>query len=213
MRPPLCSSPFASVRVLAQVQLPRHLREHRLGDRDGLHLRQAALRHLRVGAVQIARHRQSEHRVAEELQPLVGARARLLRGLVAQRLTHQLRAGAARPRDAWPRLPRFRPGSPPRGARGRLLLFRMAGGQGVFAWLQFCGHDTRPLSPPAEASPQWRVPRVVPGDTSEGAPIIKSTPAAFLGNAITSRMLSSPQASATMRSKPKAIPPCGGAPY
>ena len=34
-----------------------------------------------------------------------------------------------------------------------------------------------------------------------------------LGNAMTSRIESSPANRATKRSKPKAIPPCGGAPY
>ena len=36
--------------------------------------------------------------------------------------------------------------------------------------------------------------------------------AIIFGNAITSRMVSSPQISMTSRSSPSAIPPCGGAP-
>ncbi len=49
--------------------------------------------------------------------------------------------------------------------------------------------------------------------TDEGASIITSRPALFLGKAIQSRMLSNPAKIETNRSNPKAIPPCGGAPY
>src|SRR5690554_4204697 len=45
-----------------------------------------------------------------------------------------------------------------------------------------------------------------------GASIITSRPELFLGNAIKSRMVSCPPKIATKRSKPKAKPPCGGAP-
>ena len=41
---------------------------------------------------------------------------------------------------------------------------------------------------------------------------IRSIPRLFFGNAITSRMLSSPHTSITSRSRPSAIPPWGGAP-
>ncbi len=46
-----------------------------------------------------------------------------------------------------------------------------------------------------------------------GASIITSRPELFFGNAIKSRIVSCPPKIATNRSKPKAIPPCGGAPY
>lgn len=49
--------------------------------------------------------------------------------------------------------------------------------------------------------------------TREGASIITSRPELFFGKAMQSRMLSSPAKSETSLSKPKAIPPCGGAPY
>jgi hypothetical protein len=45
-----------------------------------------------------------------------------------------------------------------------------------------------------------------------GAPLSGSEPLAVLGNAITSRIDSRPAMIATMRSMPKAMPPCGGAP-
>ena len=51
-----------------------------------------------------------------------------------------------------------------------------------------------------------------PGFTSEGAPIIMSCAFLFIGKGITSRMLSSPARSITMRSTPGAIPAWGGAP-
>src|SRR5688572_8543467 len=46
-----------------------------------------------------------------------------------------------------------------------------------------------------------------------GAPVSRSWPRCVLGKAITSRIASAPAIRATMRSKPKAMPPCGGAPY
>ena len=49
------------------------------------------------------------------------------------------------------------------------------------------------------------------GATVEGASHIKSVALVVFGNAITSRMLSCPSDSATIRSSPRAIPPCGGA--
>src|SRR5262245_5944333 len=49
--------------------------------------------------------------------------------------------------------------------------------------------------------------------TGLGAPVSRSCPRWVFGNAITSRMASAPAIRVTMRSKPKAIPPCGGAPY
>src|SRR6266487_7003084 len=49
--------------------------------------------------------------------------------------------------------------------------------------------------------------------TGAGASVIRSAPLAVLGNAITSRMLGVPQRIAQRRSKPSAMPPCGGAPY
>ena len=55
-------------------------------------------------------------------------------------------------------------------------------------------------------SRSWR------GSTSAGDWVIKSMPRLFFGNAITSRILCSPQTSMTRRSRPSAIPPCGGAP-
>jgi len=50
-------------------------------------------------------------------------------------------------------------------------------------------------------------------DTAVGAPIIRSRLSPVLGNAITSRILGSPNMVATKRSIPGAIPPCGGTPY
>ena len=53
-----------------------------------------------------------------------------------------------------------------------------------------------------------QLPRIdSPGDCD-----IRSMPRLFFGKAITSRMLSSPQISMTSRSRPSAMPPCGGAP-
>src|SRR5207237_9852780 len=48
--------------------------------------------------------------------------------------------------------------------------------------------------------------------TSVGDSVIKSAPLAVFGNAITSRMLGVPHKIAMSRSKPSAMPPCGGAP-
>ena len=45
-----------------------------------------------------------------------------------------------------------------------------------------------------------------------GASDIRSAPVCVFGNAITSRMLSKPPMSMTQRSRPRAMPPCGGAP-
>ena len=45
-----------------------------------------------------------------------------------------------------------------------------------------------------------------------GAPVSGSPPLAVLGNAITSRIESEPVNSAHTRSRPSAIPPCGGGP-
>ncbi len=49
--------------------------------------------------------------------------------------------------------------------------------------------------------------------SGDGASIIMSRPLLFFGNAIKSRIESDPPNSEHMRSKPNAIPPCGGAPY
>src|SRR5262249_54765568 len=49
-------------------------------------------------------------------------------------------------------------------------------------------------------------------ETSEGAPINRSSARWFIGNRTTSRRFSSPHKSITMRSTPGAMPPCGGAP-
>ena len=46
-----------------------------------------------------------------------------------------------------------------------------------------------------------------------GASIITSRPALFYGKAMKSRMTSAPPRIDTNLSKPKAKPPCGGAPY
>ena len=50
-------------------------------------------------------------------------------------------------------------------------------------------------------------------ETGDGASHIRSVPRAVLGNGITSRMDVSPARIITSRSRPSAIPPCGGAPY
>ena len=49
--------------------------------------------------------------------------------------------------------------------------------------------------------------------TSAGAPVIGQMARWVFGNAITSRSESAPQRIITSRSRPKAKPPCGGAPY
>src|ERR1017187_10246674 len=49
--------------------------------------------------------------------------------------------------------------------------------------------------------------------TGAGASHIRSLPRAVLGNGITSRMEVSPARIITRRSSPRAMPPCGGAPY
>ena len=46
-----------------------------------------------------------------------------------------------------------------------------------------------------------------------GAAVSGSKPPPDFGNAMTSRIESVPASSATIRSQPKAMPPCGGAPY
>jgi|HubBroStandDraft_2_1064218.scaffolds.fasta_scaffold30742_3 hypothetical protein len=48
--------------------------------------------------------------------------------------------------------------------------------------------------------------------TEVGLCAMRSWPFCVLGNAMTSRMLVVPQSNAVMRSRPKAMPPCGGAP-
>ena len=48
--------------------------------------------------------------------------------------------------------------------------------------------------------------------TGAGAPVSGSAPEAAFGKAITSRIESVPDSRAQIRSQPKAIPPCGGAP-
>src|SRR6202022_4764572 len=50
------------------------------------------------------------------------------------------------------------------------------------------------------------------GVMGEGASVSGSTPPPDFGNAMTSRIESVPASSATIRSQPNAIPPCGGAP-
>src|SRR5207248_9075643 len=50
------------------------------------------------------------------------------------------------------------------------------------------------------------------GSISLGDCDMRSMARLFFGNAITSRILCSPQTSMTRRSSPSAIPPCGGAP-
>ena len=50
-------------------------------------------------------------------------------------------------------------------------------------------------------------------ETSEGDSVMRHVPFAVFGKAITSRMLEVPQRIAMSRSKPRAMPPCGGAPY
>src|SRR5262249_7634969 len=49
--------------------------------------------------------------------------------------------------------------------------------------------------------------------TCVGAPVSRSWPRCVFGKAITSRIASAPAISVTSRSKPNAMPPCGGAPY
>ena len=46
----------------------------------------------------------------------------------------------------------------------------------------------------------------------DGAPVIRHCAVVVFGKAITSRIDSVPAISAAMRSMPKAMPPCGGAP-
>jgi len=48
------------------------------------------------------------------------------------------------------------------------------------------------------------------GSTPPGESVMRQVPLAVLGNAITSRMLGVPQRIAISRSKPSAMPPCGG---
>src|SRR5471030_1733880 len=64
-------------------------------------------------------------------------------------------------------------------------------------------------------SPRMVMPnsRRARSETVEGASHIRSVPRAVLGNGITSRMDVSPARSITRRSRPRAIPSCGGAPY
>src|SRR5471032_267679 len=49
--------------------------------------------------------------------------------------------------------------------------------------------------------------------TGDGALAIRSTALAVFGKAITSRIDDSPARMATIRSRPRAMPPCGGVPY
>ena len=55
--------------------------------------------------------------------------------------------------------------------------------------------------------------RAARGRSGDGAPSMRSLPDWVFGKAITSRMLSWSVSSAAQRSRPIAIPPCGGAPY
>ena len=57
------------------------------------------------------------------------------------------------------------------------------------------------------SSCSWRA------STGAGAPVMGSDPEEVLGKAMTSRIDDSPASSMTMRSKPRPMPPCGGAPY
>ena len=50
------------------------------------------------------------------------------------------------------------------------------------------------------------------GSTRPGAALISSAEEATFGKASTSRMLSVPRSTIMMRSRPHAMPPCGGAP-
>src|SRR6516164_2242309 len=50
------------------------------------------------------------------------------------------------------------------------------------------------------------------GDATDGASVIKHVPDWVFGKAITSRIDLQPAKSMTIRSRPSAIPPCGGAP-
>src|SRR5262249_60055934 len=49
--------------------------------------------------------------------------------------------------------------------------------------------------------------------TGPGAPVIRSRACLFFGKAIVSRMFVVPERIIVNRSRPSAIPPCGGAPY
>lgn len=51
------------------------------------------------------------------------------------------------------------------------------------------------------------------GSTGAGDSVMRSVAFAVFGNAITSRIEGVPHRIAIKRSKPRAIPPCGGAPY
>ncbi len=65
---------------------------------------------------------------------------------------------------------------------------------------------------PAPAGAQARAPAAAARSTGAGAPVSRSDPLAVFGKAITSRIESRPASSATIRSRPNAIPPSGGAP-
>ncbi len=78
-------------------------------------------------------------------------------------------------------------------------------------WMNYLGRKGARAS---DLSPASLIPksRNCFGSTSAGDCDMRSMLRLFFGNAITSRMLCSPQISITRRSKPNAIPPCGGAP-
>ena len=78
----------------------------------------------------------------------------------------------------------------------------------------------RRITAPAYAVVRWGTPTkrrpsssYWPGSGIDGASSIGSLPDCVLGNAITSRMFVWLASSAAQRSMPRAMPPCGGAPY
>ena len=68
------------------------------------------------------------------------------------------------------------------------------------------------LTPSPATSPGCAARAAAPPTRSVGASVSRSAAVCVFGNAMTSRMLSVPAMSITMRSRPNAMPPCGGAP-
>src|SRR5262245_6606842 len=92
--------------------------------------------------------------------------------------------------------------------RSRLLLLELAGGTGLHTPNDTTGYDALPGSF-TTAIPSSRN---CFSSTSEGASVIRSVAEAVLGKAMTSRSELAPAMSITMRSRPRAMPPWGGAP-
>src|SRR5690348_13776405 len=93
------------------------------------------------------------------------------------------------------------------GQRRLLDLPSIEFGPLTLAQLELLGRAHCGLRMAMPSSRNWR------SGTEDGASHIKSVPRAVFGKGITSRIEVSPARIITSRSRPSAMPPCGGAPY